>query len=116
MEQRKDTRFPVEFRSSFSSANVVAGDGTLNDLSIRGCRVFSLIDVKPGTVLKLHIHASEDEPPIQISQSVVRWCRSGSFGCEFVNLNPDEWARLHHVIRELEQHPFQRHHDDTEVA
>jgi hypothetical protein len=116
MEQRKDTRFPVEFRSSFSSANVVAGDGTLNDLSVRGCRVFSLIDVKPGTALKLYIHASGDEPPIQISQSVVRWCRAGSFGCEFVNLSPDEWARLHHVIRELELHPFQRHQEDSEVV
>ena len=116
MEQRKDTRFPVEFRSSFSSANVVAGDGTLNDLSVRGCRVFSLIDVKPGTALQLRIQVCEDEPPIQISQAVARWCRAGSFGCEFVNLTPDEWARLHHVIRELEQHPFQRHHEDTDVA
>lgn len=116
MEQRKDTRFPVEFRSSFSSANVVSGDGTLHDLSIRGCRVFSLIDVKPGTALQLRIHTSDDEPPIQISQAVVRWCRAGSFGCEFVNLSPDEWARLHHVIRELEQRRFQRYHEDTEVA
>lgn len=116
MEQRKDTRFPVEFRSSFSSANVVSGDGTLNDLSVRGCRVFSLIAMKPGTVLQLRIHASDDEPPIQISQAVVRWFRARSFGCEFVNLTPDEWARLHHVIKELELHPFQRHHEDPEVA
>lgn len=116
MEQRKDTRFPVEFRSSFSSANVVVGDGTLNDLSVRGCRVFSLIDVKPGTVLKLRIHASGDEPPIQISQSVVRWCRAGSFGCEFVNLSPDEWARLHHVIRELEMEPYKKAQENTDAA
>ncbi|MDH5498324.1 MAG: PilZ domain-containing protein [Nitrospira sp.] len=116
MEQRKDTRFPVEFRSSFSSANVVAGDGTLNDLSIRGCRVFSLIDMKPGTILQLRIHASGDEPPIQISQSVVRWCRAGSFGCEFVNLSPDEWARLHHVIKALELEPYKRAQEDTHVA
>ncbi|MBK9308330.1 MAG: PilZ domain-containing protein [Nitrospira sp.] len=116
MEQRKDTRFPVVFRSSFSSANVVSGDGTLNDLSVRGCRVFSLVEVKPGTALQLRIHASDHEPPIHISQAVVRWCRAGSFGCEFVNLSPDEWARLHHMIRELKVHPFQRHHEDTEVA
>ncbi|NGZ95158.1 MAG: hypothetical protein CV089_03320 [Nitrospira sp. WS110] len=116
MEQRKDTRFPVEFRSSFSSANVVSGDGTLNDLSVRGCRVFSLVEVKPGTALQLRIHASDHEPPLHISQAVVRWCRAGNFGCEFVNLSPDEWARLHHMIRELKVHPFQQHHEDTEVA
>lgn len=116
MEQRKDERFPVEFRSSFSSANVVSGDGTLSDLSVRGCRVFSLVEVRPGTALQLRIHASDHEPPIQISQAVVRWFRAWSFGCEFLNLNPGEWARLHHVIRELKVHPFQRHHKDTKVA
>lgn len=116
MEQRKDPRFAVEFRSSFSSANIVSGDGTLSDLSIRGCRIFSLIDMKPGTALQLRVHVADDEPPIQISQAVARWFRGGIFGCEFVNLSPDEWARLHHVIMELELHPFQRHPKDTEAA
>ncbi|NGZ03955.1 MAG: hypothetical protein CV090_13005 [Nitrospira sp. WS238] len=116
MEQRKDTRFPVEFRSSFSSVNVVSGDGTLNDLSVRGCRVFSLVEVKPGTALQLRIHTVDHESPLHISQAVVRWCRAGTFGCEFVNLSPDEWARLHHMIRELKVHLLQRHHEDNEVA
>lgn len=108
MEHRKDARFAVQFRSSFSSANVVSGEGALSDLSIRGCRVFSLIEVKPGTVIQLYVHACDHETPIQISQAVVRWFRSGSFGCEFVNLSPDEWARLHDVVKDLEMQPFQR--------
>lgn len=116
MEQRKDTRFPVEFRSSFSSANVVSGDGALNDLSVRGCRVLSVIEVKPGTALQLRIQVSDDEPPVKISQAVVRWCRARSFGCEFVNLSPDEWARLHHVIKGLERHPYEIMPEDTDAA
>ncbi len=113
MEQRNDARYPVQFRSSFSSANVVSGEGTLSDLSIRGCCVFSLIEVKPGTALQLRVYVSDEEPPIQVSQAVVRWFRSGSFGCEFVTLSPDEWARLHHVIKDLEKEPFQRQQEDT---
>ena len=116
MKQRKDTRFPVQFWSSFSSINVVLGEGTLSDLSIRGCRVCSLIEVKPGTALQLQVHASDHQPPIQIFQAVVRWYRASSFGCEFVNLSPDEWARLHHVMKDLEKEPFQRQQEDTEVA
>jgi hypothetical protein len=116
MEQRKDVRFPVQFRSAFSSTNVVSGEGALRDLSIRGCRVFSLIEVKPGTTLQLRVHTSDHEPPIQVSQAIVRWYRASSFGCEFVNLSPDEWARLHHLIKDLEREPFERHQEDTEVA
>jgi hypothetical protein len=116
MEQRKDTRFPVRFRNSFSSANLVSGEGALSDLSIRGCRVFSLVEVKPGTALQLRVHMSDDDPPIQVSQAVVRWYRAGSFGCEFVGLSPDEWTWLHHVIKSLEKERSQPSHEDTEAA
>jgi len=116
MEQRKDTRFPVQFRSSFSSTNVVSGEGALSDLSIRGCRVCSLIEVKPGTILQLQVHTSDHQPPIQISQAVVRWYRASSFGCEFVNLSPDEWARLHYVVKDLEMEPYKRAQEDTDAA
>ena len=39
-EKRRHIRFPVQFRSTFSSVNVVGGEGegTLGDLSVRGCR------------------------------------------------------------------------------
>ncbi|MBI5672465.1 MAG: PilZ domain-containing protein [Nitrospirae bacterium] len=116
MEQRKDARFPVQFRSSFSSANLVSGEGSLRDLSIRGCRVFSSIEVKPGTALLLRVQAFTDQSPIQISQAIVRWCRASSFGCEFVSLSPDEWARLHYLIKDLEKEPFERQQEDTEAV
>lgn len=106
MENRKDPRFPVQFRSSFSSANVVSGEGTLGNLSIRGCRVFSLTEVKPGTTVQLRIEIPDDEPPLQINQAIVRWHHDGSFGLEFVSLIPDEWARLQHVVKELEREPY----------
>lgn len=116
MDHRQHPRFPVQFRSSFSSANIVSGEGNLGDLSIRGCRVFSLSDVKAGTTLQLRIDASDDEPPIHVSQAVVRWCRDKSFGLEFTTLTPDEWARLQHVVKELELEPYQREHQQQQSA
>jgi PilZ domain len=116
MQQRKDSRFPVGFRSSFSSANSISGDGTLSDLSIRGCCVRSLVEVNPGTVFQLRVHISDHESPIVISHAIVRWYRAGSFGCEFVNLGAEEWARLRAVTTELEKEPYQKMNDDSEAA
>ena len=108
MEHRQYPRFPVRFHSSFSSANIVSGEGNLSDLSIRGCRVFSGADVKPGTTLQLRIDVSGCDLPIQVKQAVVRWYRDRSFGLEFASLAPDEWARLQQVVKELEMEPYQR--------
>ncbi|TKS60366.1 MAG: PilZ domain-containing protein [Nitrospira sp.] len=116
MENRKHPRFPVQFRSSFSSTNAVSGVGTLGDLSIRGCRIYSHIDVKPGTALQLRIEVTDDEPPLQINQAIVRWYRDSSFGLEFVSLTADEWARLQHVVKELEMEPYQRDSRDEKAV
>ncbi|MBM4127430.1 MAG: PilZ domain-containing protein [Nitrospira sp.] len=108
MDHRKTPRFPVQFRSSFSSANIVSGVGVLNDLSSGGCRIFSTTSVKPGTTLALCIEMFGEEPPMQIKQVVVRWCRDGQFGVEFLSLAPEDWARLQLTIKELERQPYER--------
>jgi hypothetical protein len=107
MEQRKNPRFPVRFRSSFTSLNIVGGDGNITDLSLRGCRVESETQVRPGTSLELRIHSSEDEPPLKIQEAVVRWSRAQQFGVEFMTLEPEEWARLQHTVSRLELQPYQ---------
>jgi hypothetical protein len=108
MDGRKDPRFPVQFRSSFSSANIVSGIGVLTDLSSGGCRIFSTTQVKPGTALALRVEIVAEEPPLHIKQVVVRWCRDGSFGVEFVSLAPEDWAKLQLTVNELARQPYQR--------
>jgi hypothetical protein len=107
MEKRKSPRFPARFRSSFTSLNLVGGEGTVVDLSVRGCRVDSTTGVRTGTSLEVRIQTSEDEPPLKIQEAVVRWSRLQEFGLEFVTLAPEEWARLQHTVTELELHPYQ---------
>lgn len=118
MEQRKNPRFPVRFRSSFTSLNIVGGDGNLVDLSLRGCRIDSSTEVRPGTSLELRIQASTDEPPLMIQEALVRWSRTQQFGVEFVTLAPEEWARLQHTVTQLELHPYQEKPsgEDSEAA
>ena len=108
MEQRKNLRFHVKFRSSFSSIGMVGGEGSVVDLSIRGCRIESLADVQPGASLEVRIAAMEHEPPIQIQQALVRWTRGRQFGLEFVTMAPEEWARLQHTVKQIEMEPYER--------
>jgi hypothetical protein len=114
MENRKNKRFPVRFRSSFTSLNVVGGEGTLMDLSIRGCRIESRTEVRTGTSLELKIQAEEHEPPLMIQGAIVRWSRARQFGLEFITLAPEEWARLQHSVTQLELQPYQEKLSDTD--
>ncbi|HSN04221.1 MAG TPA: PilZ domain-containing protein [Nitrospira sp.] len=108
MEHRQHPRFPVLFSSSFSSINLVKGEGNVVDLSIRGCRIVSPTEVQVGTTLQLAIHVSKQDPPMQVTQAVVRWCRAGSFGLEFASLPPEAWSRLQQLVKELDREPYQR--------
>ena len=101
-EKRKHPRFPVQFRSSFSSVNLVGGEGLLLDLSVRGCRVDSQTPVRPGTELRLQIHLFQDSTPLEIAVARVRWSQDQQFGVEFLDVHNDAWKRLCRVIKGLE--------------
>lgn len=116
MEHRKHPRFPVEFNSSFSSANTVAGEGTLVDLSLRGCHIASAMDIKPGTTMRVRLQISKSEPMLQVDQAVVRWQRAAHFGVEFVTLSEESWARLQRVVKDLEEQPYKRKLAEIDAA
>lgn len=108
MDQRRHPRFPVGFHSSFSSVNRVTGDGIIVDLSLRGCGILSPIDILPGTTLELRIATPSHEDPLTVGQAVVRWCRAGRVGLEFLSLQPGEWARLQDIVKDFDRQPYQR--------
>ena len=108
MEQRKNLRFPVKFCSSFSSIGMVGGEGSVLDLSFRGCRIESSIDVQPGASLDVRIKVAENESPIHIQAALVRWSRGREFGLEFEVIAPTEWAHLQEFVKQLELEPYQR--------
>jgi hypothetical protein len=115
MEQRKNLRFPVKFRSSFSSIGLVGGEGSIVDLSIRGCRIESSIDVQPGASLDVRIQAVEGEPPIHIQAAIVRWNQGREFGLEFEVIIPTEWVHLKEFVKQLELEPYQRAQQQKEA-
>jgi len=89
---------------------MVGGEGTIVDLSIRGCRIESPVDIKAGTSLEVRIMVREHEPPIHIQQASVRWSREHQFGLEFVTMASKERASLQSIVEEIEAgHPQTGH-------
>jgi len=106
-EKRQNPRFPVGFRSSFSSVSRVQGEGVLVNLSVKGCRIESRTEVQPGAELELEIQLNEAER-LRIENAAVRWCRMPAFGVEFMDMADEDWKRLCTVMRELEQRDQRR--------
>jgi hypothetical protein len=113
-EQRKNLRFPVKFRSAFSSIGMVGGEGSVIDLSIRGCRIQSPIEVQPGASLEVVIEVMEHELPIRIQAAFVRWSRDREFGLEFEVIVPTEWHHLQDIVKQIELEPYQRDNQAVE--
>ncbi|MCP9471292.1 MAG: PilZ domain-containing protein [Nitrospira sp.] len=115
MDKRRHPRFPVGFRSSFSSINVVSGDGILQDLSLYGCKISSAVHVRPGTGIELSIEAPNDGLPIRINQAVVRWSGNGWFGLEFLDIRETEWTRLQRLVKAVGKEPYQCRAEDEKA-
>ncbi len=108
MELRGAPRYRVEFHSSFSSAEIVAGEGVGLDLSVRGCRVRvsrleSPTRVTRGTELQLHLILPEDEhySPVDVERAVVQWTEGNEFGAEFLQLTTEAAERIRRFVRTL---------------
>jgi hypothetical protein len=102
MDKRIHRRFPTQFRSTFSSVYIADGEGQAINLSLRGCCVNSTSDVRPGTMVQIHLYVSDGKLPIQIDQAIVHWHLTTYFGVEFVSLSPESEARIQQIVKQLE--------------
>ena len=103
MELRQFSRYRVEYRSSFSSRELVEGEGVLVDLSARGCRISTETSVAMGTVLVLRVHLADREWPAEIAVAQVHWAAETEFGVEFLHMSGEAAERVHRVVRSLEE-------------
>ena len=97
VEHRKHPRYPVRFKSIFSTDGVHIEDGLVLDLSLEGCRLTSTIHVPSGIPIELHIRPDQHSP-VYISRAVVCWERESVFGLEFKELPELEEATLTRLL------------------
>jgi hypothetical protein len=105
MELRKSPRIRVRFRSSFSSPQMMGGEGEVLDLSVGGCRISSSSAVSRGTLIEARLHTSDQEPPVEIELAAIRWVKGREFGTEFLRLGEEGKERIGRLIDALKATP-----------
>ena len=100
MQPRCRLRVPVGYPASIQS-DTGAGEGVLLDLSPTGCRMRSDIALNAGAYLALKIAISQERPPLAVEVSVVRWCKDGHFGVEFLRYSQGDRERVTNLLGAL---------------
>ena len=109
MQPRCRMRVPVVYPASIESDTGV-GEGVLLDLSPAGCRLRSNVALNAGAYLALRIAISQEPTPLAVEVSVVRWCKDGHFGVEFLRYRQGDRERVTNLVEpplqtEIPAHP-----------
>jgi c-di-GMP-binding flagellar brake protein YcgR len=100
IECREYTRTPVDMLVSFFDTDTTdMREGTMFDLSARGCAVTSMSSVQPGAAVKILIRETDLGAPITIESAAVRWSGGGEFGVEFLGLSEIDRRRLDRLLQ-----------------
>ena len=109
IESRAYPRIPVDMQVFFSSTNKIEiREGTMFDLSARGCAVTSISSVQLGSAVRILIRASDLGSPVTIVSAAVRWNEGGEFGVEFLGLSEIDERRLHRLLQVATTHQAAR--------
>lgn len=110
MQPRCRLRVPVGYAASIQS-DTGAGEGVLLDLSPTGCRMRSDIALNAGTYLALQIAVAQEPTPLAVEVSVVRWCKDGHVGVEFLRYSQGDRKRVTDLVEPLPQTERSAHLD-----
>ncbi|MGZ8383067.1 MAG: PilZ domain-containing protein [Nitrospira sp.] len=84
----------ARFALSITFSGDSEGEGSVINLSIKGCKVESDAGVKVGDAMSLILLLSGGEAPTRVDLALVRWANGQCFGLEFVSLGTAEMNRL----------------------
>lgn len=101
MVVRKFPRFPVTIQSTLIQKDKLRYNASLKDLSLKGCRVESIIRPFTGMQIELLLQLPGEATPIMISNAAVRWTGSHGIGVEFLTVAPPQQERLNRIIEQL---------------
>ena len=110
MQPRCRLRVPVGYPASIQS-DTGTGEGILLDLSPTGCRMRSNIALNAGTYLALQIAIAQERSPLAVEVSVVRWCKDGHFGVEFLRYSQGDSERVTNLVAALPPTEIPAHPD-----
>ncbi len=103
-DRREYVRIPIRLPVAFSGEQV-QGQGTVVNLSMRGCALETNAPPHSGEVLCLRLDALNGIPRIEIEAAVVRSIVRNEVGLEVLRIQEAEREKLRQVIETLLQAP-----------
>jgi len=100
-DRREFERMPVSLNASIWGESGDHDEGTLRDLSMRGCGISSGVAFGEGSILRLELHIPNDDLPIVVKAAVVRNAAAGHCEIEFLRLHHAERERLRRFVNGL---------------
>ena len=76
-------------------------NASMKDLSLKGCRVESIIRPFTGMQLEMQLELPGEATPLMISNATVRWTGSHGIGLEFLTIAPPHQERLNRMLEQL---------------
>jgi PilZ domain-containing protein len=72
--------------------------GVVYDLSIRGARVSTQAEIRPGDEVTLSLHLPKQIKSADIAVATVKWAKDQFFGLAFTELSPAARSRLEKYV------------------
>ncbi|MEQ1628459.1 MAG: PilZ domain-containing protein [Nitrospira sp.] len=101
MVTRKFPRYPAQISSILMQRDRLKYNAALRDVSVKGCRVESVIRPFTGMQLEVSLQLPGEATPITITNAAVRWTGSNGIGIEFLTIAPPQLERLNQLITKL---------------
>ncbi len=91
-------RFPLRYPVIFGGAPFV-GEGTLTNLSLKGCSVTCDREVLCGSEVRVSMLLNHEPPALPVELGTIKWVKGNQFGVEFQRLPVEAQQRLNRVLR-----------------
>jgi hypothetical protein len=86
------TRVESNIKRWFRSSD--KGLGVVYDLSLRGIRVSTQAEIKPGDVVGLTLRLPKQLAPTRITAATVQWTKDHIYGLAFSKISPSSLSQL----------------------
>ena len=93
---RVAAKFPVAF-----AVNKIQQDAMVTEIALGGCTLEANVVLAIGAKFRMDIIISNDEPPLVVSQAIVRSVRPTGFGIQFLEITDAEKERLGRLLEKL---------------
>jgi PilZ domain len=95
---RVSVQYPAQVRPIHDPSQRIVVEGTLADLSLRGCHVRTSQRIPMGCQVMLQFHPAEYDDPIMVDGAIVRSRCTQGIGLRFSSLLRSEERRLRRIL------------------